>query len=224
LPRFVTLPARQPQHPRTRALDVAWHPDLAWAATQHIHHDHRRFLEQVNLFLAKGGADRKVVPLRERSLELCGDEKHLERLLGTALFAPGRLTRELLRVERVFDPFAITRIGAGSLLLVVENATTYRTLCRHLSREGNTAVVGFGGGWQLPARIGFAADLDPPVPGSATSVTRPRRPAHPPQSRCAGPHARPPAGSSGGRALSSPAPTRQAEPEANPGRVIQRCP
>ena len=163
LPRFVTLPVRQPQHPRTRALDVAWHPDLAWAATQHIHHDHRRFLEQVNLFLAKGGADRKVVPLRERSLELCGEEKHLERLLGTALFAPGRLTRELLRVERVFDPFAITRIGAGSLLLVVENATTYRTLCRHLSREGNTAVVGFGGGWQLPARIGFAADLDPPV-------------------------------------------------------------
>jgi hypothetical protein len=50
----------------------------------------------VNQLLQTGGADRPVVPVRERSLELFGDE--LGALLGGALFrGDRRLTLELLR-------------------------------------------------------------------------------------------------------------------------------
>ena len=45
--------------------------------------------------------DELVVPARERSLEVFGDEKALDRLAGAALFGPGRLTLALLRCRRV---------------------------------------------------------------------------------------------------------------------------
>src|SRR6266516_2757623 len=92
LPRFVTLSATGTGPVRLRSLDFPWHPDLAWAATTQLGPAQRQFLEQVNQFLAAGGAHRQVVAIRERSLELCGDEKRLEELLDTALFAPGRLS------------------------------------------------------------------------------------------------------------------------------------
>jgi len=163
LPRFVTLAVTEPGPVRRRSLDFPWHPDLAWAATTQLGPTQRQFLEQVNQFLAAGGATRQVVAIRERSLELCGDEKRLEQLLDTALFGPGRLTAELLRIERVFEPFAVHRINSSPWLLVVENATTYRTLSTHLPPNGTVGQVGFGGGWQFVASVGSVSALQPPV-------------------------------------------------------------
>jgi hypothetical protein len=163
LPRFVTLSAGGSGPGRTRALDFPWHPELAWAATAQLSPTQRQFVERVNQFLADGGTRRPVIPLRERSLELCGDEKRLERLLDTALFAPGRLTLELLRAERVFEPFAAHRLNPRPLLLVVENATTYRTLSAYLPPNGAVGLVGFGRGWQFVTSIGSVPDVRPPV-------------------------------------------------------------
>jgi hypothetical protein len=163
LPRFVTLSTTGSGPVRTRALDFPWHPELAWAATAQLGPTQRQFVERVNQFLADAGDHRPVIPLRERSLELCGDEKRLERLLDTALFAPGRLTLELLRAEQVFEPFAMRRINRRPLLLAVENATTYRTLSAYLPPDGAVGLVGFGRGWQFVTSIGSVLDIRPPV-------------------------------------------------------------
>src|SRR6266516_2334484 len=163
LPRFVTLSATGTGPVRLRSLDVPWHPDLAWAATTQLGPAQRQFLEQVNQFLAAGGDHRQVVAIRERSLKLCGDEKRLEELLDTALFAPGRLSPELLRIERVFEPFAVHRINSSPWLLVVENATTFFSFSVHLPPTGAVGQVGFGGGWQFVASVGSVSDLRPPI-------------------------------------------------------------
>src|SRR6266566_5040143 len=74
-----------------------------------------------------------IVPSRERSLELFDDEKRLEQLARTDWFGPDRLRLEQLRCEPVAPPFAWQPLGDadnrddGSVLLAVENHTTYHT-------------------------------------------------------------------------------------------------
>lgn len=163
LPRFVTVVTDETVARRRTSLDYAWHEALAWAATARLSPGQIEFCQRVNRFLADGGARRPVVPIRERSLELCGDEKRLEAMLDGALFGPRRLTLALLRAERVAEPFAFTRLGEAPLLLVAENATTYRSLVTALPADGPVGVVAFGRGWQFCSSVVSAAGLDPPV-------------------------------------------------------------
>jgi hypothetical protein len=71
---------------------------------------------------------REPVPMRERSIEIFGDEKQLEALLATSLFAPGRLTLDALHSFRLPIPLAIRHIGPSSTVLVVENSDTFHSL------------------------------------------------------------------------------------------------
>jgi hypothetical protein len=163
LPRFVSLVATDLISRRRTSLDYPWHPSLAWAATTRLSAQQLAFCQRVNRFLVEGGASRPVVPIGERSLELCGDEKRLGDLTGTALFGPGRLTLELLRAKLIPEPLAATRIGDGPVLLVAENATTYHSLVTTLSGDGEIGVVGFGRGWQFCRSVASVGDLAPPV-------------------------------------------------------------
>jgi hypothetical protein len=62
------------------------------------------------------------VPMRERSLEIFGDEKALDRLVTSVLFGPGRLSLTQLRAYRSRPPLPAMRVGEGPVLLVVENS------------------------------------------------------------------------------------------------------
>src|SRR5260370_9171997 len=100
-------------------------------------------VEQVNQWL-HDSRDHLVVPSRERSLEIFGDEKALDRLIGTALFAPGRLSLELLRCRRVVPRLHCEPVGKGRVLLVVENSDTFNSLAEVL-RGRNYHRVGLAG-------------------------------------------------------------------------------
>ncbi|MGY1669101.1 hypothetical protein [Geodermatophilus sp. SYSU D00710] len=140
-------------------------------------------LDVVADFLRRGGATRISVPLRERSLELFGDEKRLDRLLGTRLFTSGALTLDLLRCHPVPMPFAAQWVsgtaeaGGQVTLLVAENHHTYASLLEatrvHAAAGGPGRHVGYGAGGQfsaavtsvtllrpLPTRILYFGDLD----------------------------------------------------------------
>jgi hypothetical protein len=160
LPRFVRV-GRPTQSPRRiAARDYAWRSDLAWAAELTFDEQTLSDLRAVNAFLRDGGAQRPVVPMRERSLQLFEDEKRLDALLATQLFWPGRLTLAQLRCEAVHPPFVYQHLGAGLDALVVENHHTYVSLARALPSEGSVGIVIYGAGTHFKGSVTYLADLE----------------------------------------------------------------
>ncbi len=151
LPLFVTLP--RPKDVKDSPAPVLWHPALAWAADAALAATQRTALKRINDLLFTG--DRSlIVPLRERSLEVLGDEKAIDRLVLTDLFGPGRLTLDLLGARRVTPPFHRVRVSAGPILLVVENSDTFDSLQSALrSRPGRVGLVGWGAGAAFTASV-----------------------------------------------------------------------
>ncbi|QBR93747.1 Wadjet anti-phage system protein JetD domain-containing protein [Nocardioides euryhalodurans] len=151
LPRFVRLPAADPTPAPT--MGIVWHPALAWVPEARLHGTQKADLERVNRWLHTNRSD-LVVPLRERSLEIFGHEKTLDRLLRSTLFGPDRLTLDLLRARRAAPRFTHERVGDGDTLLVVENSDTFDSLCHVLTdRPGNVGIVGWGSGGGFEASV-----------------------------------------------------------------------
>jgi hypothetical protein len=95
----------------------------------------------------RAGQTGLVVPHRERSLEVFGDEKRLDHLVKTRLFGEGPLSLELL--DCVWVPVQIPwrRVGHGNDVLVVENSATYHSLCVALATtHTEVGVVAYGNG------------------------------------------------------------------------------
>ncbi|MFI0156702.1 Wadjet anti-phage system protein JetD domain-containing protein [Streptomyces lydicus] len=161
LPTRVTLPAPQPSSTAAvLAHTVAWRPELAWAASARLTLGQISVLRSINDWLRDCGRDDDVSPLRERSLEVLGDEKRLDTLLGTSLFAPGRLTLELLRTFRAHPPLPARRTGNGPVLFVVENADTFDTLTRVLTAgPGDVGWVAWGAGAAFEASVASVLDM-----------------------------------------------------------------
>jgi hypothetical protein len=175
VPRWVARPAKtKPGHAAEPA--VAWHADLSWvpaflAADQPTAAE-RLLLRAVNGFLGAGGSD-MIVPLRERSLQLAGDEKMLDTVSRGRLFAPGRLSLGLLSAVRVSPPLVRQEVGEGPLLLLVENFATYHSLAATLPADGEVGTVGYSAGntlgtvltaiadeGQRPRALAYFGDLD----------------------------------------------------------------
>lgn len=152
LPKFLTLSRDRPV-PESRRV-VVWHPSLAWVPQAGLTRSQLYTVERVNQWL-HDSRDYLVVPSRERSLEVFGDEKALDRLAGSALFGPGRLTLELLRCRRVAPRLHYESAGDGDLLLVVENSDTFDSLLTVLRDWGDHRVglVGWGAGTGFEASV-----------------------------------------------------------------------
>ncbi|WP_144121058.1 Wadjet anti-phage system protein JetD domain-containing protein [Catellatospora sichuanensis] len=161
LPRFITVINDVPERSQRRA--IVWHPALAWAANARLTTAHQEVLERINGWLFTH-TDQLIMPLRERSVEILDDEKAFDRLLTTNLFAPGRLTLELLRARRVAPPMHIREVGAGSVLLVIENSDTFDSVVHALAASsGKVGMVGWGAGSAFEASVLSIAQLARPV-------------------------------------------------------------
>ena len=159
LPGFLSL-RRESAAPETPRRPVVWHPSLSWVPASRLAPSQLERLERVNDWL-QVNRDPLVVPSRERSVEIFGDEKALDRLIGTALFTPGRLSLELLCCRRVVPRLHCEPVGEGSVLLVVENSDTFDSLVTVL-RERNDhrfGLVGWGAGTGFEASVLSIADL-----------------------------------------------------------------
>ena len=161
LPQRVTLLGRAPTAPSPRlvARAVAWRPELAWAATAELTRAQVVTLKQLNAWFrdVKPTCD---VPMRERSLEIFGDEKALDRLAGSALFGPSRLSLAQLRAYRSRPPLPTARVGDGHVLLVVENSDTFDTMVRLLEGDpGDVGYVAWGAGAAFEASVASVGRL-----------------------------------------------------------------
>jgi hypothetical protein len=161
LPARLTLPAPGPSPSATAlARATAWRPELAWVVRSRPTLGQVEQLRRVNNWLRDRGRDSDVIPLRERSLEVLGHEKKLDALLGTALFAPGRLTLGLLRTFRTHPPLPSVRVGDGPVLMVVENDNTFHSIRTVLAADpGPVGYVAWGAGAAFEASVRSCGDL-----------------------------------------------------------------
>jgi hypothetical protein len=158
-----------------------WHPELAWADGRRLTGAQRRLLEAVNRWLFEGGARAGEVPLRERALQVTGDEKAFDG----GLVADGTLTLDVLRARRVVLRLHAERVGDGPVCLVVENSDTFDSLWRALTRDpGAVGSVAWGAGGAFassvlslrddpPGGICYFGDVDEPglrIPAGASAL------------------------------------------------------
>jgi hypothetical protein len=148
LPAFVTVSDARTVPHAARIRDRVWRPELAWAATEPLTDSEEGQLLAVQEWLRTRPCEGASVPHRERSLQLFGDEKELDRLARGRLFGPGRLSYDLLRCVFVPPPIAQTRIRDIPTALVVENSATYATLGRYCVDRAINAVgiLAYGAG------------------------------------------------------------------------------
>jgi hypothetical protein len=129
---------RQPWHPRLR-----WVPDLARLSDEQV-----ALLRRIHEGLVNGRFEAPA-PLRYRSLQLTGDDKRLERHMGSSvLFGEGRLNAEMLGIYTVVLPLAWERVAEGGRVLVFENKEPFivaRTAIAGLDSPPYD-IVAYGGG------------------------------------------------------------------------------
>lgn len=128
---------------------IPWPAELALLIDEpRVAPDMLRDLLAIHRFLAAGGRQREPVPVRERSVELFGDEKRLDILLRSRLFRRIGQVQQLLRLREVPVPI-VWEAGpdeGATALLVLENLHTYDSFRRWNAREGAYLGVVYGGG------------------------------------------------------------------------------
>ncbi|HVW39846.1 MAG TPA: hypothetical protein VHC18_00700 [Amycolatopsis sp.] len=170
LPMWVRRPPRERVVGRPKPARV-WPAAIEAAGRIATRENEIALLETISSFLRNGGTSRPSVPLRERSLELFGDEKRIDRLMSTRLFTSGAVTLDLLRCHPVPIPFVSQWVPGsddpqGTALLIAENHHTYASLLkvtRHrAAAEGPGRHVGYGTGNQFPSAVLSVPLLSPP--------------------------------------------------------------
>lgn len=163
LPLYVTRAAAA-RAPRPAPAAPVWHAELRWAAglfdEGKLTGSDQRFLTTINTWLSRRRGI--AVPLRERSLEIFGDEKLLETRVSGPLFGPGRLTLDLLQTYLCWPTVDRFTYGPGDWL-IVENYTTYHSLGRRAGELGFNGQVIWGSGNGVTTRLAaLAAEPDRP--------------------------------------------------------------
>lgn len=189
LPRWVQLPRESVSAEKPDLRAIPWCPELRFLATIRV------FLPLTDLlklqeFFARGGREHPLVPIKERSLDIFGDEKRLDHLVrSSALFGEGRLTPETLRCFIVPEPLPWAA-GPNPLgpILVIENVATWHSYCRWNAERKLFSAIVYGCGNRFldgirslsdifaalggPRRVLYFGDLDPQgllIPQEASS-------------------------------------------------------
>lgn len=150
MPTFVTLARERKQKPSVDYTQVAWVPELGFWPSLSLVELATAVL--INEWLIARRGRFLTVPLRERSLEIFGDEKYLDsRVRGDALFG-GKLPLSSIGAMRVEHPLAYRPADAkGKPVLVVENHHTFWSLGEWNQQAREYSAIVFGSGNTLCA-------------------------------------------------------------------------
>lgn len=159
LPATVVLTRAPETVPRRRRRGMALRPDLEWTNSIPLDDDEAAFVMAVNAFLRDLRPEEPVIPMRERSLEIAGDEKAIQRLVGGRLFGPGRISLAALRCAPTTPPFGYAEVGPAPVLLAVENQDTYWSIRRLLRPEHGVGIVAYGAGNAFTSSVLYVLEL-----------------------------------------------------------------
>lgn len=148
------LPQRAPAFDFT---SVEWAPELAFLKQGGVLVAPGDLL-RLNAFFQQGAAT--AMNIKERSLQIFGDEKRLDALRATTLFREDRLSLSALRCHVVAEPLGWQRGPRPTgRLLVVENACTWETYAHWNRDAGVFAAVVYGGGNRFMDSVTRLRDL-----------------------------------------------------------------
>lgn len=168
LPKWIKLVRRSVKsEPLFDYRRFPWVSDLAFIPGLRRLHDAKDALH-IHEFLKNGGNNRPIVPLKERSFEIFGDEKRLDALTSSQLFSPGRLTLDILRCRHV--PATLSCVPspreAPQPWLIVENEATFHSFCRLNAQRSIHAGIVLGSGNAVLRATEFLASLLTPTRAS----------------------------------------------------------
>ncbi|MGQ0599825.1 Wadjet anti-phage system protein JetD domain-containing protein [Aquabacterium sp.] len=153
LPKWVTLIRERAPQDLPDLANVVWAPELGfWTELRPAQ---LAALLPINEFLLRRRGAFMRVPIKERSLEIYGDEKRLDAMCtGDTLFS-GKLPLERIGCFRVPQPLPYRVADApGHPVLVVENHNTYWSFgeWNHTVRRYAAVIYGGGQNFRLTGR------------------------------------------------------------------------
>lgn len=138
-----------------KAHEIAWRPELAFVLTLNLRRDALQDLQTIQQFLC-AAPDSPDIPIKERSYELFGDEKRLEKLLAGEVGQ--HLTLAQLRCHGVSLTPVHTRVaGSRGPVLVVENEAAFESFSRWNQIHAAFSMVVYGRGKEAPKYAAFIA-------------------------------------------------------------------
>ncbi|MEW5744417.1 MAG: hypothetical protein AB1805_03110 [Nitrospirota bacterium] len=145
MPKFVTLVNKSYVRPPDDWSRISWLPELGFWTD--LNTSELVTAKAINDWLLRRRGKFLRVPLRERSLEIFGDEKYLDlRVRDNALFS-GRLPLAVIGAFMVPHPLPYrAAIAPGKPLLVVENHHTYWSLAEWNLQVCRYAAIVYGAG------------------------------------------------------------------------------
>lgn len=115
---------------------------------------------RINKFLQQPHPDGPNVPIKERSLEIFGDEKRLDALRATSLFREDRMTLEQLGCMVVPEPLGWIRGPTpNGKVLILENAATFHSFAAWNQKAARYSAIIYGGGHRIIDGVGFLTYL-----------------------------------------------------------------
>ena len=157
LPKWVQRPA--PLKPaRVNPATIAWLPAMAFARKLQKTADVEA-AAVINDFLVRHRHELQPVPLKERSLQIFGDEKALGRRCRAGALFSGQLKLEVIGAFDPPPPLPYESIGvAGLPILLLENHHTYWTFSTWNGAARRYSAVVYGAGWVI-SRCGEAVSV-----------------------------------------------------------------
>ena len=145
--------------PRIDLAGVDWQPELTFLRQTRVTVAPDDLLK-LNEFFLQRGRERPLVPIKERSLQIFGDEKRLDALRPTTLFRSDRLSLEALRCAVVGEPLGWRRgPNPDGPLLVLENAATWHSYARWNAERKLFSAVVYGKGFAIADSVAYLADI-----------------------------------------------------------------
>ena len=123
----------------------------------------------LNEFIKRNQSDGDLVPIKERSLQIFGDEKRLDAIANSVLFRDGRLSLERdFRCDMIGVPLGWKRgasDGSNQPIIVLENAATWHSYCRWNDAGGFFSAVVYGDGNRFIDGVRYLRDIFQEVGG-----------------------------------------------------------
>ncbi|SOZ68589.1 conserved hypothetical protein [Cupriavidus taiwanensis] len=149
LPNWIQLVREAPAKVREDFAAVAWVPEMGF--WPELTPAARIAAKQINAFLLRRRGQFRMVPMKERSLEIFGDEKKLDSLQTGGMLFGGRLSLADIGAYVVPMPLAYRQADApGRPLLILENLNSFHSFgeWNHEARRYSAVVYGAGQGFR----------------------------------------------------------------------------